>query len=132
MGADFIYHILPRCELTPQRRIELIWKIEQIETKDELVNLIENPFWIDDDETDGLKQFLIDKIESYENLNYRRDVGWLYLNDRFYLLTGGMSWGDEPTDAFTEFEYLQWAWPELEKWAKEDEEKRGHDRKNGR
>jgi len=45
--------------------------------------------------------------------DFRRDVGYWQEGDTLYALTGGLSWGDEPTDAMRElmiFNYLQvWA-----------------------
>ena len=34
-----------------------------------------------------------------EVLNNRRDVTYLTLKDTLYMFSGGMSWGDEPSDA---------------------------------
>jgi len=121
MGADFIYHILPLCEITPQRKIELIWVIEKLENTTEARKLFWDDLILEDMDLDEIKETLIDYIEEYKEFACRRDVGWLSLNGAKYLLTGGMSWGDDPTDSFKDFEYLDWAWDCLEEWSKEDE-----------
>jgi len=45
--------------------------------------------------------------------DFRRDVGYWQEGDTLYALSGGLSWGDEPTDAMRDlmiFNYLQvWA-----------------------
>jgi hypothetical protein len=42
---------------------------------------------------------LLDAVEDYV-VGYRRDVAAIWVDGRHYLFTGGMSWGDQPTDAF--------------------------------
>lgn len=37
---------------------------------------------------------------------YRRDISYMTLKGTEYALTGGMSWGDYPTDAFPQLELL--------------------------
>jgi hypothetical protein len=41
-------------------------------------------------------------------LGYRRDVTELQFGERRYWLTGGMSWGDTPTDAYEWVAALDW------------------------
>jgi hypothetical protein len=123
MGADFIYQILPLCKLTSDRKIKLVWMVEEFEDIEEIKSVCEDYFLVEDMDLPEAKEHLVYYIDEYPEFSYRRDVGWLILNGAKYMLTGGMSWGDEPTDSFRDFEYLQWAWDELEKWAKEDEQK---------
>lgn len=43
---------------------------------------------------------LVDSIYRLAWVDPGRESGWIYLNDKEYLASGGMSWGDSPTDAY--------------------------------
>jgi hypothetical protein len=51
--------------------------------------------------TDMLRSFY-DEIVNYNN----REVGVWLIGDQPYLVTGGMSWGDEPTEAYKVIEAM--------------------------
>jgi hypothetical protein len=52
----------------------------------------------EDDKTDYLAELLTDLDVVYSD--DRRDTSVMRLGDVTYVMTGGMSWGDIPTDAF--------------------------------
>lgn len=121
MGADFTYAILPYAEHTFERAKELhrivthlpedtiadITSFHGIETREEFAEL----------------------AREYWNLGNKRDVGGLWLEDQIhYILTGGLSWGDSPTDSYKVMAALTDildVWKALELWASEDYDGRG-------
>jgi len=122
MGADFMCTALPWCNPSRDRMIELVWAVEEKAFGEE-------PYfggWFgydaEDQDPQVCKEIMIAAIEAYWYLDARRDVSYLYLDDVWYLVTGGMSWGDVPTEAYEEFEKLEDLWPLLEKFAKKDRE----------
>ena len=79
------------------------------EVQDELVDqkLIESELYkLDNIEALRLRKIvtlmLHDLLDEYvyEKEDYRRDVGEIHLKGTWYMATGGMSWGDLPTDAY--------------------------------
>ena len=123
MGADFLlYHCeypvdWKKAEPIVNRRIEKL-------NNDVLDDVGENFFWSDIEDIkqefeDDLKEedlwkldnlsamkvrhFVKDKVKEAVNelmdAGYRRDVAEVQLNDVLYLFSGGMSWGDTPTEA---------------------------------
>jgi hypothetical protein len=94
MGADFIYAYVPKCELNEERRKRLAAIIAGLAEDDNpgLENSIEE--W---------RARLTTALEAMEGS--RRDVSTLSLPGAEYevLISGGMSWGEEPTNACTLF-----------------------------
>jgi hypothetical protein len=108
MGADFIFAITP---VTDADREELIRRFDLL-SQDELFERAENGgfYMFEDDETDEEVTQLIwnHLIESIEYLNSDpRDAGGLTIEGRTYAVTGGMSWGDSPTEAFEYIRFLE-------------------------
>ena len=98
MGADFLFHLMPWCELTNERQARLITAIESI-TEEEFLDI---EFYVAED-LENLHVTLTDYALDYLNWAGRRDVGCFHIENIAYLLTGGMSHGDSPTDAFDMF-----------------------------
>lgn len=122
MGADFVYSILPLCEKTDGRVAELKKLIEDA-TLDDYGKIM--PPWqgfCDEGDFNDCKDDILAALDEYWDLQYRRDVGLLCLDPRGItcILTGGMSYGDSPTDAYLVFEKLEGLWDYFEKYAKED------------
>ena len=120
MGADFTYQIVPLCKLTSERKKELYKILDSM-----IPEQFDPDFYLfDDTEVEDIKATVKGHIDIYENLADRRDVGHLYLHKQMYMLSGGMSWGDQPTDSCEDlevFEAIPEIWNQLEKWSKEDE-----------
>lgn len=121
MGADFTYEILPLCRKTDERVAELKALIDGL-TLDTYQGVALWESCCDDDELDEYKEELRIAVNDYWELDGRRDVGCLQMGsqDITYILTGGMSWGDGPTDAYDIMTKLTGFWDFFYRYAKED------------
>jgi hypothetical protein len=100
MGADFTYAIMPVCELTEAR---LNMAKERIENTDFQEVHEEYGGW----EPQEFKDQALKLLELYPVLcDGRRDTAQLCLDSRGprYVITGGLSWGESPTDAYDHME----------------------------
>jgi len=107
MGADFMFSRFPRFEMTPERENEL---------EDTLQDILSDPneevefmdwFMYEDDETSAFQEVLGALHIINETADNSREAvavrdftegGFAYVH-----YTGGMSFGDEPTEIFTYF-----------------------------
>jgi len=115
MGADFIYAWIPNCDITEERRKELDAIVEAV---------TEFPDF--EDSLEAWKGRLNDALDSLDGGS--REVSVLELPGADYsvLLTGGMSWGDEPTDAMRCFSAIgdcNELFEKLAEWARADKPK---------
>lgn len=115
MGADLILSAVPACELTEDRRKALDAIVE---------GLADNDFPDFEDSIEAWRGRLNDALECYAE-GERRDVSRIQLPGMAfpYLISGGMSWGDEPTDACSHFSDIvecNALWNELEEYARQD------------
>ena len=97
MGADFLLIALPNFKRTTAR-------------KKELLKLIDAKLYFEDDDEDDTKTLVVDMprdtamsvidtfFEKYFHQN--RDVTEMSFDNKSYLFSGGMSWGDSPSDSF--------------------------------
>ena len=113
MGADFLLTVVPVCELTPERIAALKAKLDEA-FKDE-----------EEDDYGNTKESIADSLDEYINCDFgsSREVGTLGIRGVTYLVTGGMSWGDEPTEAYGHLCRLDMFYDQLEAWALEDNKK---------
>lgn len=105
MGADFCFCLLPVCEMTPERIAEA------------------SALLVDDDDWGVSAEELAEYLDRYSKTDYRdsREVGTTYFDGIEYLVTGGLSWGDPPTDEYAEWSHLERQIGHLlMKWARED------------
>jgi hypothetical protein len=112
MGADFIYEYIPVCNFTDDRKKFLESKINNMSEED-----------FRDYDIEYSKDDVLRSIDEYKILGTTREAGFLSPpGSKFgYYLTGGMSWGDVPTDIYSTIECLSVLfWVEFEKWALED------------
>lgn len=103
MGADFLFAVSPRCELTHERKRQIKEAIRAI--RDEKLLEVVNDYWplgLDDESTPAeirveLYKAVLEnaEIETRET-NYIRLEGMDWVAN----ITGGMSWGDPPTEPF--------------------------------
>jgi hypothetical protein len=143
MGADFLYAMVPKCELTAERTSKIQQVLDSVSDHTILCvaadgcmsNVVQ-----DDDESrpedvtekewehttaeklrGSFFSHILEALDSGED----REVSWLGLDDLPYQcwITGGLSWGDSPTDIFDSFvvcgELLP-VWELLLEFAKED------------
>jgi hypothetical protein len=78
-----------------------------------------------DEEPKAVREELHTHVDLLEGIHRRRDVAVLHLDRMPYPLafTGGMSWGDDPTEMFDTFavlDSLEAVFNQLEQWAQED------------
>jgi len=103
MGADFMFAVSPRCELTPERKRRVKETIRATSDED-LLSVVRDywPFGLDDESTPEeirvtLYQAVLENAE-IEN----RETSYIRLDGMDWTanITGGMSWGDSPTESF--------------------------------
>lgn len=101
MGADFLLTSLPSCWLTPARVQHLQEMVSRYEWCDlEAEGLVYENGFASLSEARGWLQELITQLEdSWDN----RDTIELDLGGAIYVCTGGLSWGDSPTDTYATF-----------------------------
>lgn len=109
MGADFTYAIIDR-DIASADLHEFVKEMPY----DDLV-LINSNFYLvaddlpaDDDEwSDVMRQALATLVEEAYGAVLSNEVGVLNIEDKTFLLTGGLSWGDPPTDCFQAFAVVE-------------------------
>lgn len=111
MGADFVYAILPMCKITPERFAAATALIKAF-------NVDESDLDCGDPDHDAMLAAFVYYASGEFSCN--REVGELALGGAIYYLTGGMSWGDSPTDTYDELNALGCIWSQLEAWSRED------------
>jgi hypothetical protein len=111
MGADMTLQVLPHCRWTVDREIELTMLIHDApDDPDEFAEFlgIDDPgYYADMWDINGIleyKEYLIYMLQDYFDFEFRRDVTMIYIHKQWYLVTGGMTWGDNPTDSYGDFE----------------------------
>ena len=135
MGADFIHAHCPLPDLRPEGLEELRKKIN-LRVSNLRENIVEDILenfhhdWeeevksrIDEKfgeehlfELDNIKSFFKKEIatelvsESLDEIIWngnRRDIGHMFLEHRWWIISGGMSWGDTPTEAMRHIDILE-------------------------
>ena len=129
MGADFLLWSVPDAELTDDRVAELREIVLAI-PEERLLSDTENHWGGDEDEDEAAHSKVIDAIEELANARDRRDVARMEYKDWPFpiLCTGGLSFGDDPTEAslfFGIIEEVPAVWNKLAEWATEDQRKAG-------
>jgi len=119
MGAEFILYALPACEMTAQRAEVLKQQLAALPDED-LAEIA-----CDYGETDDARDRVRQAIDFLLVAGGQRDVSDFYLGGMPYplLVTGGLSWGDFPTDAACEFSLISGCsrlYVQLEEWARQD------------
>lgn len=112
MGADFCFAIIPVCKVTPEREAKLKLLVEDL-FKDH-----------DEDEFGHTKEDVLSAVDSYaDSFDCHREVGTMTIRGAAYYITGGMTWGDSPTEAYDELSVLDELFEQLEEWSLEDNKK---------
>jgi hypothetical protein len=126
MGADLLLQIIPYPELTPER-IELLNTIISNITYDDFDDLyyIEEDNFNDhindhDPHTDYIEtnndvetsmlnnekenlKYLISRLDTIAS---KRDTTYFLIDNIRYIITGGMSWGDDPSDSYNDIFHI--------------------------
>ena len=110
MGADFMFSRFPRFEMTPERENEFEDTLQEILADPNEEVDFNRWFCLGDEEDTSVFQEVLGAlhiigetaVDSREAVAVRdfTEGGFAYV---YY--TGGMSWGDEPTEIFTHFNY---------------------------
>ncbi len=124
MGADFCFEILPLCKLNEARKAELNKLIDAL-TDEQLAGINEtiNGSGGNDEERAEFLDTLKDYVLQYEQCDDSRDTGTLFIRGCWFILSGGMTWGDEPTDSYRVLgavNAIPGVWAKLEAWSIED------------
>jgi hypothetical protein len=106
MGADFVFHIIPYPNLTPERKQEIDALISSL-TYDDFMYLSDKEPETLEEERDYLR-YTMEK--DFETWGRRRDCGFTCipvtgLSVR-YVVSGGMSWDNSPTDIFDPMQHV--------------------------
>ena len=103
MGADFMFAVSPRCELTHERKRRIKETIRAIRDE-KLLEIVNNygPLGLGDESTPAEIRVELYKAVLENAEIERRDTSYIRLEGMDWTanITGGMSWGDSPTDAF--------------------------------
>lgn len=94
MGADMLLYVIPDIEMYAERKPDII----------KHVNLMDDREF---DDWAGDRDDLLSAIDDYESYDIRRDVCQLEFANIRYFMTGGMSYGDDPTDSACSMAYLE-------------------------
>lgn len=103
MGADFTLAKTPVFKMTEDRKQALAEELSNM-TPQDYENLRMDLFWDDESDTE-IQEGCLEFIEQVMDLGEPRDcgTGWEYNEngERMEVLyTGGMSWGDSPTESY--------------------------------
>ena len=103
MGADFTLAKTPVFRMTEDRKRVLTEELSKL-TPQDYENLRAELFWDDESDTE-IQEACLDTIEQVMNLGEPRDCGtdWEYNKKgerMMFLYTGGLSWGDDPTNNY--------------------------------
>ena len=131
MGADFLYATVPCFTLTPERESQFIDMFSQHIADDLDIGWLDEHLWDFDEGPEHEAEILSHALTALRRVDDcresgNREVSYLSLSGMDYeaMITGGMSWGDSPTDAFEFFRFLEDApdivYQQLIAWARED------------
>lgn len=134
MGGDFISASMPLFELTPQRKESLAWVLARYPDRD-MREWVEDygvdvPGWDDDGlpskNASYARDFLLRAVEEALARKDYRDTSCIWCDGSEpyrALITGGMSWGDSPTESYDYFWTVQsfyLLWDKCRKYAMQD------------
>ena len=115
MGADFIWG---RVEVTEPKSTWLN-RILEADIAAFAETTEDDYYWSDSYEEDGLVEGVTEELRTAIEICYgyhqNREMGWFIEGDRTYALTGGMSWGDDPTEALRDI----WLFDSFQRFFKE-------------
>jgi hypothetical protein len=134
MGADFLYATVPCFTLTPERERRFTEMFNQyIAELDGTTASFRDRFELESDlDPELANAALLDaavtamRQSDFDRQHGSREISYLSLSGMDYdvMITGGMSWGDSPTDAFDSFCLLEELpssmYQQLIAWARED------------
>ena len=132
MGANFLYATVPCFTLTPERERQFTEMLNQHfadGTAESLRDRVELELFDEEEVSNAaLAEHVVAKLQEADACRQRgsREVSYLSLSGMDYevMITGGMSWGDSPTDAFDSFCLLEELprdmYQQMIAWSRED------------
>jgi hypothetical protein len=134
MGADFILSSIPACNLDEarvKRLNEIIDGLEQADLEDAAYTALDCEIKDATDEDWGkCRDRLRQAVSELVDADGRREVASICYEGMAYpmLFSGGMSWGDDPTEIGREFDLINGCDPlymQLHEWAIDDHKPKG-------
>ena len=123
MGADFLLYSLPACEISPDRSVELKEIIRNLDDTDyaEIADFF--------GENGEVEEALLSSVDELVTIAQSREVssGMSFGLDYTLMFTGGLSWGDHPTEAAETFDRLSMVgmiYDKLLEWSQAEFEQR--------
>lgn len=112
MGATFI-HAMAEVSKPKEHWLDILGELNDgqmlkfIEDTGEHTGWWETPFDDDEDESDrcqSVAERLTEAINVCYDVEHNPQLGWFRIDDWEFVITGGMSWGDDPTDYMADVE----------------------------
>jgi len=123
MGSDFIYSYVPKCEITPERKARLLTLADNLTEDSPEIDSLRNEC-----DPAGSLEELREEVRGAIGLLADEPLGLRSVvdldlpgADYAILFTGGLSWGDDPTDSYRPLSTIAATvaiWAQLEEWAK--------------
>lgn len=102
MGADFCMAKFPRFQPSEERRGQFRKAIESAKPED--MEWLRDDYYFDDESQEEIIDDMLDAIDAASSISSRETAECLEYNSEGSRIemtyTGGMSWGDNPTDAY--------------------------------
>lgn len=111
MGADFLFaHFIAPVEHVEELQLDFDAAHAFIDANDwsdrDLLDLLDHHAKSAEQANELTRAKLHEAVDAMRGFIHRRDVGWLYRDGETIFLTGGMSWGDTPTELYRVFDLL--------------------------
>lgn len=102
MGADFLCAVLPIPKMKDGKPIELDYDgaFKAIEATDWMATEWGQNYYDDNDQCRAVLREAVGKVRDVVAGSFSREAGWIDRPTELLLVTGGMSWGDSPTNLF--------------------------------
>ncbi len=124
MTACFSCVYIPYPKMTDDRKTELHTVVEKLEPHDfRYITVYDDE--IDEEDANDLKKELHVIVNRLEYIGNRNDVAVISPELISYLITGGVTWGDDPTDSYYDIDSINNVakiYDLLDKWAHEDKD----------
>lgn len=98
MGADLVWAMVPMDYTEDQAKA----KVEAITDWEPILSDLEGYFGLSYDTAEEAKELLLGCVQDvyYAYKHETRDIGYQKIFGTTFLFTGGMTWGDDPTDIY--------------------------------
>ena len=131
MGSDFVCSVCPLPDITEEIKDKISLRI--LELKEDTINSLLETYYYDwEEEVDDMiderlkedhlfelneirsifkkeiaQELLRNAIEEVIYTDDRRDTAHMFLDHRWWIISGGMSWGDSPTEAMQYIDIIE-------------------------